>query len=63
MANKVFRIHDEGALNHDWFSSTEINSNLIDSISTDSGDGKKLPTSIPSPFARIDFLFFRYVIW
>jgi hypothetical protein len=56
MAKKVFRIHDEGELNHDWFSSTEINSNLIDSILTDSGDGKKLPTSIPSPFARIDLV-------
>ena len=56
MAKKVFRIHNEGALNHDWFLSTEINSNLIDSISTDSGDGKKLPTSIPSPFARIDLV-------
>ena len=56
MTKKVFRIHNEGALNHDWFSSTEINSNLIDSIPTDSGDGKKLPTSIPSPFARIDLV-------
>lgn len=55
MAKKVFRIH-KGALNHDWFSSTKINSNLIDSILTDSGDGKKLPTSIPSPFARIDLV-------
>ena len=53
---KVFRIHSEGASNQDWFSSTEINSNLIDSIHTDSGDGKKLPTSIPSPFARIDLV-------
>jgi hypothetical protein len=56
MAKKVFRIHTEGALNEDWFSSTDINSNLIDSIATDSGDGQKLPTSIPSPFARIDLV-------
>ena len=56
MAKKVFRIHNEGALNQDWFSSTEINSNLISSIQTDSGDGKRLPTSIPSPFARIDLV-------
>jgi len=56
MAKKVFRIHKEGALNQDWFSSTEINSNLISSIQTDSGDGKRLPTSIPSPFARIDLV-------
>jgi hypothetical protein len=56
MAKKVFRIHSEGALNNDWFPSTNINNNLIDSIQTDSGDGKKLPTSIPSPFARIDLV-------
>ena len=56
MAKKVFRIHNEGALNNDWFSSTEINSNLIDGIHTDGGDGKNLPTSIPSPFARIDLV-------
>lgn len=56
MAKKVFRIHTQGASNSDWFSSTEINHNLIESIETDSGDGKKLPTSIPSPFARIDLV-------
>lgn len=56
MGKKVFRIHGQGALNNDWFSSTAINNNLIDSIETDSGDGKKLPTSIPSPFARIDLV-------
>ncbi len=56
MAKKVFRIHTEGESNKDWFPSTNINSNLIDSIQTDSGDGKKLPTSIPSPFARIDLV-------
>lgn len=56
MAKKVFRIHNEGASITDWFSSGEINSGLIDSINTDGGDGKKLPTSIPSPFARIDLV-------
>lgn len=56
MGNKVFRIHNQGALNNDWFSSTEINTALIESINTDGGDGKKLPTSIPSPFARIDLV-------
>lgn len=56
MAKKVFRIHNAGASNSDWFSSTNISSNLINSIETDSGDGKKLPTSIPSPFARIDLV-------
>jgi hypothetical protein len=56
MAKKVFRIHNTGQTNGDWFSSTDINSNLIDGIATDSGNGKKLPTSIPSPFARIDLV-------
>jgi hypothetical protein len=56
MAQKVFRIHSEGASDSDWFSSGEINAGLIDSINTDGGDGKKLPTSIPSPFARIDLV-------
>jgi hypothetical protein len=56
MAKKVFRIHSQGALTNDWFSSTPINSALISSINTNGGDGKKLPTSIPSPFARIDLV-------
>jgi len=56
MAKKVFRIHNEGASITDWFSSGEINASLIDSINTDGGDGKKMPTSIPSPFARIDLV-------
>lgn len=56
MGKKVFRIHSQGALINDWFASTPINASLIDSINTDGGDGKKLPTSIPSPFARIDLV-------
>jgi hypothetical protein len=56
MGKKVFRIHNQGALTNDWFASTPINAALIDSINTDGGDGKKLPTSIPSPFARIDLV-------
>jgi len=56
MGKKVFRIHNQGALINDWFSSTPINAALIDSIETDGGDGRKLPTSIPSPFARIDLV-------
>jgi hypothetical protein len=56
MGKKVFRIHNQGALTNDWFASTPINATLIDSIITDGGDGKKLPTSIPSPFARIDLV-------
>lgn len=56
MTKKVFRIHNQGSLGNDWFASTQINSELIESINTDGGDGKKLPTSIPSPFARIDLV-------
>src|SRR5690606_10826313 len=56
MAKKVFRIHNDGAQNPDWFASDQINATLIDNIATDGGDGKKLPTSIPSPFARIDLV-------
>jgi hypothetical protein len=56
MAKKVFRIHNDGAQNSDWFASDQINATLIDNINTDGGDGKKLPTSIPSPFARIDLV-------
>ena len=56
MGKKVFRIHSQGALINDWFASTPINESLINSINTDGGDGKKLPTSIPSPFARIDLV-------
>lgn len=56
MAKKVFRIHNDGAQNSDWFASDQINATLIDNIVTDGGDGKKLPTSIPSPFARIDLV-------
>ncbi|WP_343330843.1 hypothetical protein [Polaribacter staleyi] len=56
MGKKVFRIHNQGALINDWFASTPINAALIDSIDTDGGNGKKLPTSIPSPFARIDLV-------
>jgi len=56
MAKKVFRVHNEGAQNTDWFASSQINATLINNIITDDGDGKKLPTSIPSPFARIDLV-------
>lgn len=56
MAKKVFRIHNDGAQNQDWFASDQINATLIEGIVTDGGDGKKLPTSIPSPFARIDLV-------
>lgn len=55
---KVYRIHTEAQAgqNSDWFQSHPINNNLINGIQTGSGDGKKLPTSIPSPFARLDLV-------
>ena len=55
---KVYRIHTEAQAgqNSDWFQSLPINNNLINGIQTGSGDGKKLPTSIPSPFARLDLV-------
>jgi hypothetical protein len=56
LGNKVFRIHVDGPQNHDWFTSGELNNTLIEGINTDGGDGKKLPTSIPSPFARLDLV-------
>ncbi|NIJ45134.1 hypothetical protein FHR24_001573 [Wenyingzhuangia heitensis] len=56
MGKKVFRIHNEGANSVDWFSSDNINSSVIESIKTDGGNGQSLPTSIPSPFARIDLV-------
>ncbi|SFU53243.1 hypothetical protein SAMN05216480_10679 [Pustulibacterium marinum] len=56
MANKVYRIHQDGAQLEDWFVSGPLNDNIIDSINTDGGDGKKMPTSIPSPFARVDLV-------
>ena len=56
MTKKVFRIHNDGQQNSDWFSSVPVNQNLINSIPAGAGDGKKLPTSIPSPFARIDLV-------
>ncbi|MDO6802998.1 hypothetical protein Q4595_11115 [Wenyingzhuangia sp. 1_MG-2023] len=56
MTKKVFRIHNEGAKSVDWFSSEKINSSVIESIKTDGGNGQTLPTSIPSPFARIDLV-------
>lgn len=54
---KVFRIFK--ALNEkdtDWFTSDAIGRGIIDSIDVQETDGKKLPTSIPSPFAQIDLV-------
>jgi hypothetical protein len=53
---KVFRIHSTGASNTDWFSSNEIGSGVIDEILAQDKKGTKQPTSIPSPFARMDLV-------
>lgn len=53
---KVYRLHTSGGQEFDWFSSGSMTTKLIDSITAEGGDGKKLPTSIPSPFARIDLV-------
>lgn len=53
---KVFRIHNTGNISSDWFASKSIDSGLIGEIISQDKEGKKLPTSIPSPFARIDLV-------
>ena len=53
---KVFRIHNTGVSETDWFNSQEINSTVVDSIIADDTLGTKIPTSIPSPFARMDLV-------
>lgn len=54
---KVFRLTDNGSSVEHWAESTFINSDYINSISTsDGGLTRKEPTSIPSPFARLDLV-------
>jgi len=53
---KVFRLTEGANLDH-WGDSNEYNPLIIDQISTkDGGKTKKEPTSIPSPFARLDLI-------
>ncbi|MFV0223155.1 hypothetical protein OBK16_12000 [Empedobacter falsenii] len=53
---KVFRLTEGANLDH-WGDSNEYNSLLIDSIGTKDGEKtRKEPTSIPSPFARLDLI-------
>lgn len=60
---KVFRIHNEGALNSDWFDSLEPGRSLAKTIKDDDTKIEELPSSIPSPFARMDLVrgAFRHV--
>lgn len=55
---KVLRIFKKSLneSNSHWFTSDVINKGVIDSIPVQNTDGKKLPTSIPSPFALIDLV-------
>nr|MBA3986412.1 hypothetical protein [Flavobacteriales bacterium] len=54
---KVFRIFKNSGQNKsNWFTSFEIGSGAIDSITVQETEGKKLPTSIPSPFAQMDLV-------
>lgn len=64
---KVFRLTNNGnaalANNVDWFVSNEYNSSIIQSIPDPDGGKGNEPTSIPSPFARMDLVrtSFKYV--
>lgn len=53
---KVFRIHNTGTSLEDWFPSQRIGKNVIEHITSQDSKGTKQPTSIPSPFARIDLV-------
>lgn len=54
---KVFRIfRGFGGDKPDWFKSFELGAGAVDSIQVQETDGKKSPTSIPSPFAQIDLV-------
>lgn len=55
---KVFRIHsNHAALLDDWsdYSGADVKE-IAEQIDTAEGDGSSLPSSIPSPFARIDLV-------
>lgn len=55
---KVFRIFRKSLRESEthWFNSDPIDRGIIDSIDVQETEGKKLPTSIPSPFAQIDLV-------
>ena len=64
MDGKVFRLHSGiGKQNEHWFDSDLYNKKIIDTIH-DPTALKLMPTSIPSPFARIDLVktAFKYVV-
>ena len=53
---KVFRIHKTGQSDIDWFNSSSIDPEMIDEIVVNDQRGTSFPTSIPSPFARMDLV-------
>lgn len=53
---KVFRAHQTGLSQEDWFPSSQISKSQIEEITSQDMEGTKQPTSIPSPFARIDLV-------
>lgn len=53
---KVFRIHNAGASESDWFPSLEPGEAITKTIKDNSNQTEDLPTSIPSPFARMDLV-------
>lgn len=56
MSKKVFRIHNDGPTNTDWFESLEPGAAVAKAIKDKDKDIKELPSSIPSPFARMDLV-------
>lgn len=56
MSKKVFRIHNAGPTESDWFPSLEPGGNIVQTINDNDNQVKILPTSIPSPFARMDLV-------
>ena len=53
---KVFRIYSGGQDGSHWFDSIAMSSAQIEAISDKERSGGRFPTSIPSPFARIDLV-------
>ncbi|MBC5772777.1 hypothetical protein H8S95_01770 [Pontibacter sp. KCTC 32443] len=56
MSKKVFRIHNAGPTESDWFPSLEPGGNIVQTIKDNDNQVNILPTSIPSPFARMDLV-------
>lgn len=54
--SKVFRIYSGGQEGSHWFDSIAMSSTQIEAISDREWSGGRFPTSIPSPFARIDLV-------